>query len=256
MSVILYLLNHYDLSVINADKAREIEEDYNARGCKPGTVKHVLEALEYLAACQGMVNDDGTPLTFPKPKLVKKEVKSLTILEARILLESARNARDRAIIALLLYTGVRSKELLALDICDIDLKSRVIHVRAHEDIVKNYSERTCVLSKECVTILEEWLKIRPIDREKALFLNTYGQRLTRGSIHRIVSDTGKYAGITGKHVYTHLLRHTAATCMLRSGIPITEVALQLGHHSLQSTMIYLHGDIEGLREDIDKKFTY
>ena len=256
MSVMMYLLNHYDISVINADKAREVEEDYNTRGCKPGTIKHVLESLEYLAACQGIVNDDGTPLKFPKPKMVRKEVKSLTVFEARLLLESTCNTRDRAIIALLLYTGVRSKELLALDIGDIDTKNRIIHVRAHEDIVKNYHERTCVLSRECVSILEEWLNIRPINTgDMALFLNTFGQRLTRGSIHRIVSFTGKRAGIE-KHVYTHLLRHTAASTMIHSGIPITECALQLGHRSLASTMIYLHGDIDVLRENIDKKFTY
>lgn len=254
-NVVTYLLNNYDLSVINTDKAQMIEESYRARGAKNTTIKHMLEALEHIAACQGIVNDDGTPLKFSKPKLVRTEVKSLSVIEARALLSSAMNVRDKAIIAVLLYTGVRCKELLGLNIDDVDLAARVIHVRAHDGIVKNYHERTCVMTKECVSILTEWINIRPVNRSMALFLNTYGERLVRESIHRIVARTGKVAEIN-KGVYPHLLRHSCATIMLRSGIPITEVALQLGHRSLQSTMVYLHGNLDDLKEDIDKKFTY
>jgi integrase len=253
--LVTYLLNNYDLSVIDANKAQQIEESYKARGAKNTTIKHMLEALEHIAACQGIVNDDGTPLRFSKPKLVRSEVKSLSVTEARALLSCAMNARDKAIIAVLLFTGVRCKELVALDIGDIDLKNRVIHVRAHDGIVKNYRERTCVITKECASILSEWIAIRPVNRSTALFLNTYGERLVGGSIHRIVATTARVAEID-KRTYTHLLRHTCATIMLRSGIPITEVALQLGHRSLQSTMVYLHGNLDDLKEDIDRKFSY
>jgi integrase/recombinase XerD len=105
--------------------------------------------------------------------------------------------------------------------------------------------------------LKEWVEIRPqIDDEQALLLNTFGQRLTRSGVHKIVANTAKEAGITDKRVYTHLLRHTCATNMLRSGIPITDVALQLGHRNLSSTMVYLHGDLAGLKESVDKRFVY
>lgn len=251
-----YLLDRYDLTVIDRDKVREIEEDLMKKGIKSSTIIRKLETLEHLATCLGFT-DNGMPLKIRRPKLVKTERKNLSLLEAKGLLEASSNTRDKAIIALLLYTGLRSKELLNLNIDDLDMKNRLVMVRASGgDIVKNYAERKVVLSKKCASILEEWLCIRPnVEGNDALFLNIYGKRLTRSGLYKIVLNTGKRAGIE-RNVYTHLLRHTCATSMLRAGIPVTEVALQLGHKSLSSTMVYLHGDLAGLREDIDKKLIY
>jgi integrase/recombinase XerD len=122
--------------------------------------------------------------------------------------------------------------MIAIDIDDLDIKNRVLIVRDRGEGIKNYHERKAVLTKDCAEALEKWVEIRP-NQDKALFINVYGRRLTRSGLHKIVSGTAKRAGIN-RNVSAHLLRHTTATTMLRSGIPITEVALQLGHRSLAS----------------------
>lgn len=249
INVSKYLLKHYDISKLDQDTARMIEEDLRSRGRKNTTIAHKLEALMLIAASQGI------DLKVKKPKLIKRERPALSVAEAKALLLAADNIRDRAIISVLLYSGIRSKELLALDIDDLDVRGRVLHVRDHGEGIKNYHERKAVLSQDCIKMLNEWIAVRPQDCEKALFLNVHGMRLTNSGLHKIISNTGKRAGI-GKRVYTHLLRHTAASTMIKQGIPVTEVMLQLGHRSLASTMVYLHGDMDGLKASIDQKFVY
>lgn len=83
--------------------------------------------------------------------------------------------------------------------------------------------------------------------QRALLLNQFGQPYGEGgkSINRIISETGKRAGIK---VHTHMLRHSYAThtlvslqCNPTSGLePLVFVQRQLGHSSIQTTMVYLH----------------
>lgn len=256
MQVASFLVNHYELSVIDQDKARMIEEDLRARCLKPTAIIRKLEALEHLAACQGILDNNGKPFKIPRPKLVKTQRKGLSIPEARSMIEAAPNTRDKAIVALALYTGLRSKEILNLNIEDLDLKNRLLWVKAPDgDIVKNYRERKAVMTRECATIVQEWVMIRQQDKDRALFQNTFGDRLTRSGLHKIIANTGRLAGIE-RNVYTHLCRHTCARSLLRAGIPLHEVMIQLGHTNLQSTAVYLSGSVDELKEDLDKVFVY
>lgn len=118
-----------------------------------------------------------------------------------------------------------------------------------------YHERKAVIPADCAKALKAWLNIRPQSDETALFVNVHGCRLTRDGLYKIVRRTGERTGIN-RNVFVHLCRHTMATLMLRSGVPITDVSLQLGHRNLSSTLVYLHGDISSLKESVDKKFKY
>ena len=205
--------------------------------------------MEYLAASMGL------ELKIKKPKRVKTERSYLSVAEARAMLDVCSTQRDKAIIALLLYTGLRSNELCSTEIEDLDSKNHILMVRDHGQGIKNYTERNVIIAPDGMKILEGWTSVRPIDKDPNLFLNIYGKRLSQKQLQNIVNNVARRAGIE-KHVYPHLLRHTCASNMIKSGVPITEVMLQLGHKSLQSTMIYLHGDIKTLKENIDKKFRY
>jgi len=73
MQVASFLVNHYDLSVIDQDKAQSIEEDLRARGLKSTTIIRKLESLEQIASCQGILGLDGKPFKIPRPKLVRTQ---------------------------------------------------------------------------------------------------------------------------------------------------------------------------------------
>lgn len=242
----------YDYNVIKPcqDDAIIVEERQRSKGNNNKTISHFLNALELLAEYHGDV------LKLRRPKQTVRQPEFLNIIEARALLQATANKRDKATIAVLLYCGLRNKELCALDVEDVDLTNRVLWIRDRGQGIKNRHERKTVLSQDCADTLKEWLSVRPqIDGNNALFITVYGDRITCDRLERIVRETGKTAGIE-KRVYPHMLRHSCASNMLKTGIPITEVMLQLGHRSLSSTMIYLHGNVEGLKESIDKNFTY
>lgn len=244
-----YLLNHYNLSKIDSDLAQTIEEDLRAKGLKSRTIIRKLHCLELISEAL------GCPIRVKKPKIVREAKNGLTLLECKALLQSCSSVRDRAIISLMLSTGARQKEVISANVDDIDLKNRYFFIRAHnpDEIVKNYREHKAIITKETAKYLQEWLDIRPQGEEKSLFLGTFGERLTKSGLYKIVVSTGKKAGIE-KPVYPHLLRAACATNMLRSGVDLALCAKQLNHRSILSTMVYLTADTETLRDTIDKRY--
>jgi len=245
---IRYLYKRYDLSTLNEETMRGIEEDMRNRGLQNSTIRLKLVSLKYLAKCRGL------ELEYRMPRRVARQPQSLNVLEARGLLEACTTIRDRAIIAVLLYCGLRNKELCALNVEDVDLEGRLLHVRDRGGGIKNRRERTVVMTGECARLLGEWVRIRPRVEERALFLTTHGGRLGKYRLSRLVEDLGRRAGLD-KPCYPHLLRHTCASMMLRSGVPLTDVMVQLGHHSLSTTMVYLHTSQAMIGESL-RKFKY
>jgi integrase/recombinase XerD len=249
MSIAKYLVNYYDLSVIDQDKAIEIEQDGRAKNWKPRTIIRKLHGLMLISEAI------GKPIKIKMPKIVREEKVGLTLLESRALIQGCNSVRDRAMISLMLCTGARAKEVVAANVDDIDLKQRFFYIRAHnpDEIVKNYREHKAILTKDCAAYLKEWIDIRGNLDDKALFVNQWGKRISKPGLNKIVPAVAKRAGIQ-KRVYPHLLRAACATNLLRSGISLNDVAAQLNHRSILSTMVYLTSDTETLRDSIDKRF--
>ena len=243
------IVYHYNVVNPSMDDAIAIEEDLKEQDRQGHTVRHYLRALELISEYRGI------PLKLKKPKSVQKVPEILSLPECRAIVNGTVNIRDRAIITLVLYTGLRNGELRNIHVQDVDLKNRIIFVRDHGQGIKKNRERKVVMGQDCAKAVGEWMKIRPALESPELFVNCYGKQLARFRPTKIVQEAAARVGIE-KRVYLHLLRHTCASTMLRSGIPITEVALQLGHKSLNSTMVYLHADVDGLKEDVDKHFRY
>ncbi|MCP4614300.1 MAG: tyrosine-type recombinase/integrase, partial [Planctomycetes bacterium] len=76
-------------------------------------------------------------------------------------------------------------------------------------------------------------------KEKALFLNRYGQRIGERRIQHLIKKYAQQAGISGR-VFPHMLRHTFATHMLNGGADLRVVQELLGHANLASTQVYTH----------------
>ena len=151
--------------------------------------------------------------------------------------------RDRAILELLYSCGVRLAEIHGMDVADINFGKRSILVRG-----KGNKERETLYGQGAEDSLTRYLnEVRPeleevavpSERTDALFLNRYGQRLSRRSIESLVRKHGTAAGARDD-VHPHTLRHTYATHMLEGGADLRVIQELLGHSSPQTTQIYTH----------------
>jgi site-specific recombinase XerD len=194
-----------------------------------------------------------------KVELGKQEDRQVTFLEeaelGRLLDAPAGGdlpaLRDRAMLATLFSTGMRVSELCSLNRDMVSVTRRELSVRG-----KGGKVRPVFVSDEAGNHLGEWLKVRA-DMDPALFIRIpkggkFGKfddlRLTPRSIQRIVKGHAVAAGIVGKKVSPHTLRHSFATDLLRNGADIRSVQAMLGHSSVTTTQIYTHVTDKGLRE--------
>lgn len=199
-----------------------------------------------------------------KIELGKSEDHQVTFLEhgeLKRLLEAPEGSglnslRDRAMLRMLFSTGMRVSELCSMDRNRIDVKRGEISV-----LGKGRKIRLVFLSEDAKENISQYLAKRT-DVDEALFIRIpksgkFGKdsdlRLTPRSVQRIVQKYAIKAGIMGKHVSPHTLRHSYATDLLRNGADIRSVQAMLGHSSVTTTQIYTHVTDSQLR-DVHKKF--
>jgi site-specific recombinase XerD len=154
-------------------------------------------------------------------------------------LDQPAGRRDRALMELLYASGLRVSELWSLDLGSINLDNREARV-----IGKGAKERVVLMGMPAASALESYIRqARPRllarRREKALFLNNHGKRLTVRGIQKILKYYAQANGLE-KNVHPHVFRHTFATHMLDGGADLRVVQELLGHADLSSTQIYTH----------------
>ena len=164
----------------------------------------------------------------------------------RIPSSSSAGVRDRAMLELLYTSGIRSAELLGLDVGRVDFRNRTALVNG-----KGNKERVVPIGKTAVRLLESYVRaVRPYmltDRgEQALFVDADGKRLAYHSLRRIVHRRAEQAGIE-INVTPHTFRRSCATEMLRSGANMYHVKELLGHESLETLRHYAKLTITDLK---------
>ena len=146
--------------------------------------------------------------------------------------------RDRAILEILYACGVRLAEIQGMDLQDIHFGRREILVRG-----KGSKERLVLFGRPAEATLLRYLgEGRPhlaTANSPALFLNRYGERLSRRSIEKLVRRYASLAGLRDS-VHTHTLRHTFASHMLEGDADLRVIQELLGHSSPTTTQIYTH----------------
>lgn len=164
--------------------------------------------------------------------------------------------RDKAILETLFSTGLRVSELCALDKERIDLNRGELSVSG-----KGSKIRLVFLSDDARQAIQNYIKKRS-DIDPSLFIRIpkneafekfKNLRLAPRSIQRIIRKHTIQAGIVGKKVTPHTLRHSLATNLLRNGADIRSVQTILGHASVTTTQIYTHVTDSQLKE-VHRKF--
>ncbi|MDQ6803648.1 MAG: tyrosine-type recombinase/integrase [Actinomycetota bacterium] len=209
---------------------------------KPASVNLALAALDSFYTQLGL----GRPIV-RREDLAKGAPRAISEEEQRRLLRIGERAkaRDRAIVVMLLYTGLRLAELVALDVDDVKISPRkgVVVVRSG----KGDAYREVPLNALVRQVLEEWTaerKKRAPEDERGFFLGRSGRRLSKRSVDDVVRGLGEDAGVK---LSAHILRHTFLTRMVRQGSDLVLVAELAGHRRLETTRRYsLPSDIDRL----------
>jgi integrase/recombinase XerD len=140
--------------------------------------------------------------------------------------------RNKAILAVLCYAGLRVSEVLNLKISDIKEKENLIRVNES----KKKSSRVVYVPSYLFHYVNKWLGIKP--KSKYLFCSRLGKKLLSNYIQKMVKRYSEKVD-SSKDIHPHCLRHSIATIWLKEGKPIRGIQKQLGHKSLNTTQIYL-----------------
>ncbi len=185
------------------------------------------------------------------PKYMSLE-ESLLLLES-IPRESPDFERDYCIITLFLNCGMRLSELVGINLSDItdDLSRLTVTGKGNK-------MRVVYLNSACRSALADYLAVRhsratqygqPIIDKNALFLSSRRTRISNQMVQTLVYKYLKLAGLDGRGLSVHKLRHTAATLMYNEGeVDVLAIKDILGHEQLTTTQIYTHLSDKKLEE--------
>jgi integrase/recombinase XerD len=177
----------------------------------------------------------GKPTKFGRRKKPKPIIKNtLTEAEVTTMIFNCRNIREKAIIALLAYSGIRNLEMCNLKVEDFLYSNNAIRIIKGKGIKDGLSE----IAPECTEILLKYLSDYP--REKSDFVFTTlqkGNKMATNDIRKWVKVIARRAKIE-KRVYPHLFRHSMTANMLLRGADLISLKNQLRHSWLETTLHY------------------
>ena len=205
-------------------------------------MKAAVRAFFAWAAEAGVV-DDNPARSIRMHRLPGKLPVFLTTAEKKRLLKELKGRtdfstlRDRAMIEVLLGTGIRLGELAALDMDDIDLDAKHLRVRAKGNV-----PQVKFIKTDLRTLLRRYLAERRRHGRpemEALFLSNRDGRLCQRQIANRLAHWLRKAGIE-KELTPHGLRHTFATHLYGATNDLLVVQRALGHRDVSTTQIYTH----------------
>jgi len=158
------------------------------------------------------------------------------------------SSRNRLIIKIILYTGVRVSEALNIQQKDMFFEDDMVIFQVRG---KGNKPRVVMIKQSIIkNDLEQWLSMKNCDKD-LLFCNNKGSKLTQAYISRIVEKILMSAGIRKEKNGAHMLRHTFATMLYQKNRDLILVQESLGHADINTSRIYTHFDTQRLRKTTD-----
>jgi len=211
----------------------EQEQDRDLKNSTVKTRLHALYAFLRFMDKEHRIHPDllKRKIKIKVPQSLPRAMASHDVIE---ILSVIDNTRDRALILMLLRTGMRIGELLNTRINDVDLNERTIKIYEGE---KNSIGRVVYFSDDARDALKAWLKKRN-NRMSFLFYGQKGHRLCYSAARVMFKKYLQKAGFFLKGYTVHCLRHTFATDLLNAGMRLECLQQLLGHSKLDVTRIY------------------
>jgi integrase/recombinase XerD len=235
-----------DVSTITADDLRRLTVSLksrtawenspksNGKRLSPVTVNTYIRAIK--SFWSWLKEEDiivTNPLAMvPAPRVPKKIPRIFSESELKIVLNAVHHSpREKAIVELLIDSGIRLSELSKLMVDDVDTTIGRVKVFG-----KGSKERyTYICPATALTIYNYLQKVRPEPRtEDRLFLTVDGYPLTTVRLQKLLEVIGRKAGLKTR-LSAHKLRHTYTTLCLRNGNNLEYVRITLGHSDIKTT---------------------
>jgi len=208
----------------------------NEKAARVRTLSALRSFFQYLVR-EGYLPTNPTE-GIETPQLDRKVPSYLTREEYLHLLETVQEyatpncrARDLAIVALFLGTGIRRGELVGLDLADVNLQRQTVRV-----VRKGGNEQFVEFGSDVKARLEDYLRQRGT-KSGPFFLSERGARLSGGGVYQLVKKYLFFADLPGA---VHSLRHTCFTELARQGVNLPVIQALAGHRRAETTARYTH----------------
>lgn len=187
------------------------------------------------------------PKNLPTSVLMHAQVRKLL---AKVPTHSSQGYRNRAILELLYTSGIRAREILGLNVGDINLQTATMMVTG-----KGRKQRVTPIGRTALRYMETYLvAVRPYlarePDEQAVFLNRKGKRMPYQTLRQIVHCAGQEAGLG--NITAHTFRRTCTTELIRGGAGLYQVKELLGHETLDTLRPYTKLTIQDLKKTHEK----
>lgn len=231
-------------------------KDLQVRGLANSTIRRKLAALsslfEYLCECNAVLLNPVKGSRRPKVESQEGKTPALGDHQARALLQlpelaTLKGKRDRAILSVFLYHGLRREELCRLTVGDIELRRGVAHLRV---LGKGDKLRFVPLHPATAGLVEDYLQASghgqlataplflPIKDGRRRDQAVGPQAMTPDGVYKLLKTYADQAGLAGPRLGPHCLRATAATNALDHQADIAKVQEWLGHANIATTRLY------------------
>ncbi|MBQ6496141.1 MAG: tyrosine recombinase XerD [Firmicutes bacterium] len=204
---------------------------------------------------QGYITENPTT-GIKSPKIERKELEYLSLEEIDQLLESPdtslKGIRDRAILEVLYATGIKVSELIEANVEDVNFRMGFITCAQSSS-----RARIVPLGRPSRAALEEYVYdvrkklLKDNKDEKALFVNYYGQRITRQGLWKMLREYGEKTGLSHK-LTPNTLRNSFAVHMLQNGADLKSLQELMGHEDITATQVYLSATKNRIKDVYDK----
>jgi integrase/recombinase XerC len=256
----LFVQHHLGpLSEITPQDMDVFVDQQRAQGLAPSTVKRRVAALktffDFLAETLEEPNRPN-PVSMRRhagrqPKLLPRDLSDAEVERFMAVIEEPR---DLAMVALMLYAGLRVGEVAVLRPVDITVPEEPEAPIRLRVMGKGRKERVVYLCQEGYQPLAQYFQEHPPpDVETPLFRNRLGKPITVGGIQERIAH---YTRLSGVQVTCHRLRHTYGRWMAESEMPVLALARLLGHSNLQITQRYIDGADPQLRRSYEAAMEY
>lgn len=264
-------LGKTSLSNLTAPTVERFIAGLRKKGLAESSVRQIYTVARAIAdtAVRDRLLSENPFAQVKRPKVTKREAAYLSPVQARALVTAAAGSRYALLFELLVNTGLRRGEALALQWSDVHLDGKTARirktlVRQDGELVRAEpksakSDRTIPLSASAIVVLKKAKKRVAEDRLRAgskwqatgyVFTTEFGEPCDPRNALRALQVAAERADMPG--VGLHTLRHTAVALMLTHGVPISTVSRIMGHASIQVTVdLYGHVSPDVARDAFD-----
>lgn len=235
--IVDYLVNLQEIGLASSSIARKVSTIHSFYNfLKKNGVKIILK-IDEIPAYQ-------TQKKIPDVLSIREMIKLLDSVEVK----KPTSCRNKAMLEMLYACGLRASEILDLSIHDIFLDNKTVRVTG-----KGKKQRLIPIAESSLKFIQKYInKCRPLLRKEkntaVLFLNRFGNKMSRMGLWKIIDKQAKLAGIR-KKISPHTIRHSFATHLLEGGANLRIVQALLGHSSINTTQIYTNIDYKYILEE-------